>query len=246
LTKVDWLYYFYNKYYMKQKIKAALQQAHKNLGITDEEVFERVASAVETFITDEAQIPEFVSKAESMLKLYQSEADKARTANKRFSDLEAELKELKAKETPNPQDGDKTVDNEAIQKMIADALDARNDANKALIEELQAKITGFESARAAKEAITNAHAEYEKNDWVKGYPNEAKKAWELALKIHERLGDKTTSDELLKDAMDFFGTAVAERGQDINKPFEGGGGGESRTDFSEQAKLLSELGVDLG
>ena len=40
---------------MKTKIKAALQQSYKNLGLSDE-VFERVAVAGETFIKDEASI----------------------------------------------------------------------------------------------------------------------------------------------------------------------------------------------
>lgn len=64
---------------MKQKIKEALKQGHKKLGLSDE-VFERVAASVETFITDESQIDAFVNSEGTLnlLKSYQSINDKVR------------------------------------------------------------------------------------------------------------------------------------------------------------------------
>lgn len=49
---------------MKNKIKEALQQKYKNLGL-NEEVFERVAASVETFITEET-LGNFVDRASTL------------------------------------------------------------------------------------------------------------------------------------------------------------------------------------
>ena len=80
---------------MKKKIMDALQQKYKNLGL-ENEVFERVASSVETFITDET-LDAFVAGAEGMLKSYQSMGDKHRAAladaKKKQDEIQAQLDE---------------------------------------------------------------------------------------------------------------------------------------------------------
>ena len=80
---------------MKKKIMDALQQKYKNLGL-ENEVFERVASSVETFITDET-LDAFVANAEGMLKSYQSMGDKHRAAladaKKKQDEIQAQLDE---------------------------------------------------------------------------------------------------------------------------------------------------------
>ena len=88
---------------MVKKIKEALQQGFKNLGLSDA-VFERVAALAQTFIKDEADIPGFVSNTatKELLTSYQSEADKVRTSTAtKIADLEAELARLKSKD-PDP------------------------------------------------------------------------------------------------------------------------------------------------
>jgi hypothetical protein len=225
---------------MKEKIKAALQQGHKNLGITDEEVFERAASAVETFITDEAQIPEFVEKAGPMLKLYQSEADKARTANKRASELEAKLKDTHPQ--PEPPKDNHLPDAEAISKLVQDALAANNEANKKMIDELQNKIANFETAQSSKEAIDKAHAKYESDEYVKGYPEEAQESWERALEINQERGNKMTADELFEKAKGYFDKAVAKRGVDVSKPYDSNGNNNDNFDADKYRKSLERTG----
>jgi hypothetical protein len=227
---------------MKEKIKAALQQGHKNLGITDEEVFERAASAAETFITDEAKIPEFVEKAGPMLKLYQSEADKARTAKARVAELEAKLSD---KNTPVNKEGEPGVQNPTnsidVQKIIADAVAATTAANAKLVESLQDKITAFESAQTAKEAVINAQNEYRSNDYVKGYPDEANDAWERTLEINTERGGKMTSKELIEKAMGYFSKAVSRKGIDTTKPYEGNGNGDT-FDVNKYRQTLERTG----
>ena len=87
---------------MKKKIMDALQQKYKNLGL-ENEVFERVASSVETFITDET-LDAFVAGAEGMLKSYQSMGDKHRAAlaeaKKKQDEIQAQLDEALKKVTP--------------------------------------------------------------------------------------------------------------------------------------------------
>ena len=81
---------------MKTKIKAALQQSYKNLGLSDE-VFERVAVAGETFIKDEASIQSYVDSMGATLKSIQSEADKVRgELSAKIKVLEGEKEQLSA------------------------------------------------------------------------------------------------------------------------------------------------------
>jgi tetratricopeptide (TPR) repeat protein len=224
---------------MKDKIKAALQQGHKNLGITDEEVFERVAAAAETFITDEAKISEFVSKAEPMLKLFQSEADKARTAKQHATELEAKLKE---KESTPPADEPAPPEKVDINKIVAEAIAAANKSNEELLKNLQTKLDAFEGAQTAKEVIDTAHRDYQNNDYVKGYPDEATEAWERALEINTERGNKMTSAELLEKAMGYFGKAIAKKGADISKPFEGNSDAADSFDADAYRKALERTG----
>ena len=115
---------------MKQKIKEALKQqygtrANKELGqlqlgISDE-VFERVAASVETFITDESAIDGFVKSEATLnlLKSYQSVNDRLRT-------LEGKNEPPKPSDNgnqpePNPNPAPSAAD---MAKTIADAVAA--------------------------------------------------------------------------------------------------------------------------
>lgn len=218
---------------MKQKIKEALQQEYKNLGL-DETTFDGVASSVETIITDDAQIATFVKGAESMLKRYQSVADKDRTiaANykKQVEDLEAKLKEQK------PDNGGNSASD--IADIVAKAV-------AAAVQPLQDKIVGFESARTVEQTIETTKSKFFETEWAKSHKDVADMAWETSMELYDAGGKKSTPDELFETAKSKFDRFATSRG--IEKPFEGANAGASDTGFSvEDAKAERQRLVDAG
>lgn len=212
---------------MKTKIKAALQQKYPQLGLADE-VFEGVASAVETLIADEAGIPAFVDGAEAMLKRYQSYADKLRgqnklnddlaAANKRAEELEAKVKELEGKQTPPTQtppaepakepDGGKDLA-ELIAKTVSEAL-----------KPLQDDLNAFKGERDKTTAVSAAKEAFFANEYAKKYTTERDDAWERAVEVNDLTGGKMNAEELGKKAMEYFDRLVARKDVDTSKPFK--------------------------
>lgn len=225
---------------MKQKIKEALQQKYKNLGL-NEEVFERVAASAETFVTEET-LGNFVDGAGTLelLKNYQSFADKARgfdsQEKKRADDLAQKLAEAEAKlkDKGDGEGGKQQPDN--IAELIQSAVTAA-------VQPLQAEIQAFKEEGTAKQALKTAKDALFGNDYAKKYTQERDDAWERAVEIYEATGKKMTADELKNKAMDYFNKSVARKGVDPSKPFEGEGNGDKTPDFSEQKKYLQEQGL---
>jgi hypothetical protein len=236
---------------MKTKIKAALQQAYKNLGITDEEVFERVASAAETFIKEEAGIENFVKGAEPMLKLYQSQADKIRGEySVKLKDSEGKLKEsgdklkesedkLKALELKAKELEDKLAGGNGGDKNIEDIVKA---AVSAAVTPLQEKLTAFEVEKSILNVTSKAKTTFYANDYVKAYKEEADEAWERAAELYTATGSKLTDEEFVAKAKGYFDKAVAKKGVDTSKPFEGGDGDKDNLDTSSFLKSLQQSG----
>lgn len=210
---------------MKQKIKEALQRAYVNLGL-DETVFEGVASSVETLITDEAQIENFVKGAESMLKTYQSNADKAR--NEASEKLRKRISELEAGKGG---EGD-------IAKAVADAISTA-------MKPIQDELAAIKGAKASENAITSAKAKFFANDYAKKFETERDDAWERAIEINEATGSKMTSEELEAKAMSYFTKFVSRKGVDTKEPFKADpdDNKEGTTDWSSEVKRLKEQGV---
>ena len=229
---------------MKQKIKSALEQGYKNLGIGDE-AFERVAALGETFIKEESQIAEFVKNAEGTLKLYQSEADKIRTElNGKIKTLEGEKAGLearlnkggepKADPKSDVKDEPKKEDPVDMAKLIADAV-------AQAVKPLNDKIEAFESGQATKKALDDAEALFNSNDWVKKYKDEAADAWERAVEVNTLGGSKMTADELNTKAMGYFAKAVKRKGEDVSQPFKAEGANESEPDFSPFDRAVAAM-----
>lgn len=222
---------------MKQKIKSALEQGYKNLGVSAE-AFERVATLGETFIKEENQIEDFVRNAGDTLKLYQSEADKIRTElNGKIRALEGEKADLETKlngtEPTNEPEPNIEPKNGQIEmaKLIADEV-------AKIVKPLEAKIDAFESGQAAKNALVNAEATFRSNDWVKKYKDEAEDAWERAVEYNELSGNKMTAEQLHEKAMGYFSKAVSRKGEDVTKPFKSDGGG---VDDTKAAREIADL-----
>lgn len=228
---------------MKNKIKAALQQGHKNLGLSDE-VFERVAEAAQTFITDEAQIATFVEGAKPMLQMYQSAADKVRTElNGKITALEGEKADLEAKLNGNNQSQQQQQQGQQSQEQSQDLAKTIADAVAAAIKPISDELATFKGEQSAKAALAAAEGTFKSNDYVKKYADEATDAWERAIEMYEATGKKWTADELNERAMGYFNKAVAKKGVDTTKPFKSdGGGGNETPDFSSFDRAVKDLG----
>ena len=233
---------------MKDKIKAALQQGYKNLGLSDE-VFERVAQAAETFITDEAQIEPFVGGAKSMLQMYQSMADKVRTnLSEKIKGLEAEKAALEAKlktekETPEKEQDAPKSESEANDVNLAELV---SKAVAAAVEPLQSKLAAFENAETQKGAVAAAIAKIDAWDYAKAYPKERKRAQKSAMELYEAYGKKWSAEELEAKIREKFTDEVSDRGIDVTKPIKGDAAGETaKIDFSDQIAMLEKQGVVL-
>ena len=226
---------------MKKKIMDALQQKYKNLGL-ENEVFERVASSVETFITDE-NLESFVASAEGLLKSYQSMGDKHRAAiaeaKKKQDELETKLKALEGKpkqDEPKPDDPKPKPNEPELKDIIAAAV-------AEAVKPLQEKIIGFEGASAAKLVYDGAKSGFFANDYAKKYTAERDSAWKIAERLFEAGGKKMTLEELQKEAMDTFTTLVSAKGVDTSKPFPKDDDDQKHFDFSSDRKLLEKEGL---
>lgn len=239
---------------MKEKIKSALEQGYKNLGL-GEAAFERVAALGETFIKSEEDIAAFVKNAEAILKAEQSAADKVRTElNVKIKALEGDKAELEAKlkgskdpakKDPDPATGDPAGANEPPKKNPSDEVpawaQALIDSNKSLSDE----IATMKAERSAKTALTNAEATFKNNDYVKKYSDEATDAWERAIEMYDATGKTWTAEQLQEKAMGYFNKSVSKKGVDITKPFDGEGAGKGKPDFKDEVELLKSAGVEM-
>lgn len=233
---------------MKTKIKAALQQSYKNLGLSDE-VFERVAVAGETFIKDEAQIQSYVDSMGATLKSIQSEADKVRgELSARIKTLEGEKEQLSAtlQDKLKNADGANKVDEPKKDDVQVDVSKLISDAVSAAVKPLLGEIESIKSSQAQKSAVSTAIADIDNWDWAKAYPKERAKAQAQAMELYEAYGKKWTAEELSGKIREKFKAEVAEKGLDVEKPYESDGDGASeRVDFSDYIALLNKQGVDL-
>ena len=223
---------------MKKKILDALKQGYKKLGLA-EEAFERVAALGETFITSEEQISDFVKMSESLLKAEQSAADRVRTElNSKIKELEGEKSSLEAK-LKNVKVEEEVVEekkgediSEVISKAIAEAI-------KPISDELSA----FKLSQSQKSAVDALDSLKSSWDYAKGYPDESEDAYERVMELYEVSGKKWTAEELTSKFKEKFNKAVAKKGVDTSKPFEGSGEGDDIPDFSKELELLKNDGV---
>lgn len=94
---------------MKEKILAALKTKYSNLGFGTK-ALDGVAAILEKSVTDESQIETAISGVEPFLKVFQSEADRARTE---YNALKGQYDELKAKsEASSADEGGQNEKNE--------------------------------------------------------------------------------------------------------------------------------------
>lgn len=201
---------------MKQKIKEALQQKYKNLGL-NEEAFDGVAAFGETIGITEDTLANFVEGAKGLLTKAQSDADKARSAKaesqKQIDELKTKLAEAEAKlkDKGDGEEGKQQPDN--IAELIQNAVTAA-------VQPLQAELAAFKGENAAKQALKDAKDKFFANDYAKKFTQERDDAWERAIELNEATGSKMSAEELGEKALGYFNKSVARKGVDITKPFE--------------------------
>lgn len=225
---------------MKQKIKEALQQEYKNLGLNDE-AFERVAAFGETLGINEETLANFVKGANDTLKKMQSDADKLRNADangkKQVEELKAKLAEAEAKLAKEKPSEEKPQEEKPdFAKLIAEAVTAA-------VQPLQTELANIKHTRSAEDAFNLAKTNFFGNDYAKKYTDERDQAWERAVEINDLTGKKMTAEELQAKAMGYFNNLVSKKGVDTSKPFESeGDGNDSKFDVKGFREILEETG----
>ena len=236
---------------MKQKIKEALKQkygtrANKELGQLQlgigDEVFERVAASVETFITDESAIEGFVNSENTLnlLKSYQSVNDKLRAFENK----------PKPEPTPKPSDnGNQPPEANpepkpqeevpAWAKLLLEQNQALAEQNKTFAE----KLTVFETTRAKETAVAALDKFCADWDYAGGFPKERDEAKRIALKIYKAGGEQMNGEQLIAALREEFDPAVKSKGvTDFSQPFksDGGAGDNAQARFEAMAKRQQE------
>lgn len=229
---------------MKQKIKEALQQEYKNLGLNDE-AFERVAAFGETLGINEETLANFVKGANDTLKKMQSDADKLRNADangkKQVEELKAKLAEAEAKlktqgDGDNGNGGTQEPTTPDIAKLLEEKLSA-------LVQPLKDELANIKHTRSAEDAFNLAKTNFFANDYAKKYTDERDQAWERAVEINDLTGKKMTAEELQTKAMGYFNNLVSKKGVDTSKPFESEGNGNKEPNFEEHKRILQAQGL---
>lgn len=225
---------------MKQKIKEALQQGYRNLGLKDE-ALERVAASVETFISDESDIQKFVNSelVGSLMKFEQADADRKRT--KREKIVEGEGEKTPEENNSKPEDKQQPLQESGtpdIAELVAQAI-----ANA--ITPLQEELTAFKTAQAQKSAVVALDELKNTWDYAKGYPDERDDAYERVMELYEVGGKTWSAEELTAKFKEKFNKAVSKKGIDTSKPFESDGSTKTMPDFSGELELLRSEGIEL-
>lgn len=224
---------------MKQKIKEALQQRHKNLGLSDE-VFERVAASVETFITDENQIDGFVQSENTLnlLKSYQSVNDKLRAFENKQKNEPAPTPSEPGNPTPEPKPEPSPQNNPVdMAKMIAEAVTVA-------IKPISDELAGFKAEKTVNDTIAAVNTRIDAWGYGKEFPKEMEKARKNAMELYEAYGKKWTADELEAKIKEKFNQEVYDKGIDTTKPYDsdGASGGEAELDMTEVMKIYQKSG----
>lgn len=229
---------------MKQKIKEALKQqygtrANKELGQLQlglsDEVFERVAASVETFITDESAIEGWVKSeaTKSMLQSYQSEADKARAKSKTVNEPTPQPSD----NGNQPTDPPKSVETPDFKAMFEDAL-------AEVVNPLKEELATLKSEKAKETAVAALDKLCAEWDYAQGFPKERDEAKRIALKVYKAGGEQMNAEQLIAAFREEFDPAVKDKGvTDFSKPFQSdGGAGGDDADFSAFDKAAEKLG----
>lgn len=226
---------------MKQKIKEALNRGYKNLGLNDE-ALERVATSIETLVTDETDLDAFVKNkaVEALMKFEQADADRKRTAQKKQS--EGEKQEANTGNQSQNQSQQQAAEQPDFKSMLAEALSE-------VVNPLKEELAAIKAAKAKEDAVSALDNFVNGWDYASGFPNERDEAKRVALKVYKAGGEQLNGEQLIAAFREEFDPAVKKKGvTDFSQPFKGDGGGSDPTekDAAFRAEIRAALGMDKG
>lgn len=195
---------------MKTKIKSALVNKYKNLGI-DDKVFDGVADIISQTVTEEAGIDAAVAGVEGWLKTVQGATDRLRGEN---ASLRKQLEEGGTKPEPKKEGDDSAV--AAALKKIMERMDAQDrEFSTFKAERAREAMYGAAKTKLAAEGITIG------DDAV------SKKAWAIAT---SGMTSEATVDELVTRVKQEFTELTEISGSRGYSPMEGAGGNDDKAD----------------
>lgn len=227
---------------MKQKIKEAITQGYKNLGVPESVVDGLTALGV-TVVKDESEIDAFVQgeAVKGVMKSWQSEADKVRTkaSDSKKAEYEAKIAELEAKlngNKPNPEVKPQSQETPDFKAMLADAL-------AEVVNPLKEELANLKSEKAKETAVAALDKLCAEWDYAQGFPKERDEAKRIALKIYKAGGEQMNGEQLIAAFREEFDPAVKSKGvTDFSQPFksDGGAGDNAQARFEAMAKRQQE------
>ena len=227
----------------KEKIVEGLRAKSeiKRFGLSNEAI-DRIASAREKTVTEEAQVETVLTDAETM-RLVAEELMKHRDQEiTKRTDAQSAFEAYKAShpDNPNPDpDPDPNKQTPLTAEAIAELVkNAATEAVKSVKDEFDA----YKASVLGKEAISAAKTKFFENKWTTKFQDEANDAWERARELNEAGGSKMSQEELSAKATEYFNLYVKRKGTDATKPFEDEGAGNGNFDFSGVRDRLQDEG----
>lgn len=226
----------------KEKIVEGLRAKSeiKRFGLSDEAI-DRIASAREKTVTEEAQVETVLTDAETM-RLVAEELMKHR--DRVISKNTETQSAFDAYKAAHPEGGDGGGDGEGKGALTAEQITEliKNGVADG-IKDIKEAFETFKSQTSAKEAKTLAKTKFYENKWTTKFKVEADDAWERAEELNAAKGDSMSQEELTAKATEYFNKLVQRKGADATKPFEDHGGDSGSFDFSKQAEYLEGEGL---
>lgn len=227
----------------KEKIVEGLRAKSeiKRFGLSNEAI-DRIASAREKTVTEEAQVETVLTDAETM-RLVAEELMKHRDQEiGKRTEAQSAFEAYKAKH-PDTTDTDDDKDKDKQTPLTAEAIAelVRNAATEA-VKSVKDEFDAYKASILGKEAISAAKTKFYENKWTTKFQDEANDAWDRARELNEAGGSKMTQEELSAKATEYFNLYVKRKGTDATKPFEDEGSGNGNFDFSGVKERLQGEG----
>lgn len=211
---------------MKTKIKEALVNKYKNLGI-DDKVFDGVAEMLSQTVADEAGIEAGVASVDGILKSFQGATDRLR------GEVATLKKQLGGKVEPDPKPEPPKPDSELAE--LLKTMTARMDAQ-------EREINAFKAVRNRESVWSGAKDKLAAEGISIGDDLVSKKAWSIAT---SGLNDDATVEELVSRVKQEYGELRAISGSSGYSPMPALGGSDDKPSdkFGAMHERLKEKGA---
>lgn len=204
---------------MKTKIKEALVNKYKNLGI-DDKVFDGVADMLSQTVADEAGIEAGVASVEGLLKTFQGATDRLR------GEVAGLKRQLGEHVEPDPKPKPQKQDSEVVEllKKMTERMDAQ-----------EREINTFKAARSREATLASAKSKLAEKGITIGDDKVTKKAWDIALR---GLADDTSVDDIVDRVTREYNDLKSISGSAGYSPMEGMGGSDD--ELSKRYEKIKE------